>query len=168
MKTKLNKIVAAILALLMCSLIITACNDGSEADDHLKLTQQMIESRLSGGNGTLTINDGSAEDVTSFSYTFESRYASSLREKETVRYAVDKLRSGSSLTWFETSMSVAFTETMLVVGLIYDDTESFDADTYIEEILSVLCDGSRGFYNGWSIYATINEAQNTVTINCYT
>lgn len=166
MKTQFNRITAIILALLICSLVFTAC-DGT--GKHLKLTEQMIRRELtdSDGKGTLTIDSGSAENVTAFTYVFDTEFTSSLRSKENVKSAVKKLSSGKSSTLFEFSMFDAFCETMIIVGLFYN-TENFDSGAYIEELLSILCDGRKKTYNGWTISATINETANNVTIKCYT
>ena len=167
MKSNFSRIVAMILALFMCAAVFTACNDASsKSDEHLKLTEQMIRSKMADSYGTLTIDSGSADDVTAFSYVFESTAISSLKSKEITRSVVKEAQSGKSLTYHNYLVYTAFCDTMQVVGLIYDK-ENFDGDAYIEELLSILCDGSTKTYNGWTVSVTMDQSTESITIKCY-
>ena len=166
MKNKFSRMVAIILALFMCALIFGACNSTNDSTKHLKLTEQMIKSKMADSDGTLTIDSGSTEDVTAFTYVFESRVISSLKNKENTRSVVKEAQSGGGVTYHDYQVYSAFCDTMLVVGLIYDK-ENFNGDTYIEELLSILCDGSVKTYNGWTVSVTINQSTENITIKCY-
>ena len=53
---------------------------------------------------------------------------------------------------------------MNVISLFYEDEGNFQASDYIDEILSIICDGQTKQYDAWSVYATIDATSDTCTV----
>ena len=53
---------------------------------------------------------------------------------------------------------------MSVCGLFEED-ENFNSNDFIEEILSIICDGATKTYDGWSISATVDTTADSITVS---
>ena len=156
MKNKIRVLAAILLTLLMCTFMLTACSN--------KVTEEEIKTALANSDGTLTIDKGSSDNVKAFSYVLSDVNASNLKDKNYTRKAVNTVMTNVyNSTLGQYRASTAFSATLYIVG-IFHESEEFNADSFIEEILEIICDGKSRTYKGWSISANINEATDTITI----
>ena len=165
MKNTFSKIIAMTLALLACISTFTACKGNDKGP---KLTDEFIKSELADSDGeldgTLSIEAGTAENVTAFNYIVTNVSASSLKSKSYLKTLVTKmLTNPDKLTYGEFKACKAFNDTMKVTGIFYE-TENADADSYVDEILSIICDGSAKTYGNWTISTIIDQTADTITI----
>ncbi len=166
MKNTLKTLLTLTLALVMCTSLFTACKKDDNEDSVRKITQEEIKNALSSHDGTLTI-EGSADNVTAFTYVLSGVNTSKLVDKDYTRKAVNVLLTDSSkLTFAQLKVCNAFSATMSIANLLEDDDdESFDANTYTEDLLTVLCDGQSREYGSWTLSASIDEEADSITIS---
>ena len=159
MKNTVKLLLILCFTLIICVSVLTACNS-----DDITLTKSQIENALSSSSGTLS-TQGSDDDVTSFTYVMTNVNAKNLSDKSYVRSAVDTLMSNpSKLTFGEYKVTGPFSAILNIDGLFMGDDGDFDPDAYTDEVLAVICDGSTKRHGNWSISATINSTDDSITI----
>ena len=142
MRKSFRRIVAILLALLACTAIFTACGNQTP-----KLTEAAIRSELVNSkgtlDGTLTIVGGTSDDVSAFEYKVTNINASDLKNKSYTKRAVETmLDNPGKITYGQLQVCNGFNAVQDVIGIFYED-ENFNANVFIDEALSVICDGAK-------------------------
>lgn len=160
MKTTIKSLLIFCFTLVICISIFTACGD-----EGVKITESEIRSALSSNEGTLS-TEGEADNVTSFTYVITSVNAKDLSSKSFMRSAVKNLMNNpSKMTYGQYKSTKAFSAMVNIDGLFMaGESEDFNSDVYIDEILSVICDGTARTHNNWTISASIDTANDSITI----
>ena len=160
MKNKLKFIFVIALSILTCLTIFVSCGDS-----RVKITESEIQAKLADSDGTLTI-EGTPENVTAFTYYLANINASNLVNKNYAHKAIYSLvNNPSKITYGELQACNAFYATMNVTSVFTNNDGEFDSDEYIEEILSIICDGNTKVYSGWKVSATVDVTTNSITIS---
>ena len=154
------------ILLIICTLTICLVSCGLTAEN--KITEEFITSKLSDSegdlDGTLTITDGTSDDVLAFNYVVTGFDSECLMDKAFTRKAINKLLSNPyDVSYRQLKVCDAFYATASVVGIFHED-EHFDSNKYIEEILSIICDGNTKTYGDWTVSATVDQTSNILTI----
>ena len=154
-------IAGAVIAITIALILLLGGNDTG-----IKLTVAEIQAVLTEEDGTLTTS-GASDNVTSFTFVVTSINASNLMDKTFTRKAVTTLLTDSSkVTYGQFKACNAFIAVMNSVSLVSEsDDEEFNANDYIEEILSIICDGTSKTYGNWTISATVNTAADSITVS---
>lgn len=168
MKNKIKIFTVLILVVSMCFAMLIGCGKNKGGDDNSssekKLTKAEIETALEDNDGTLTI-EGSSDNVTAFKYVVTGISAANLMDKSYTRTAVNILLTDSSkITFGQLKVCNGFSAVMSVCGLFEED-ENFNSNDFIEEILSIICDGATKTYDGWSISATVDTTADSITVS---
>lgn len=159
----MKKLITVLLLICALTICFSACENESDSAQ-ITLTEQQIRSALSKSEGTLDIV-GAPEDVTSFTLVVENINASNLRNKDFTLKAVNVLMNNASqLTYGQLKVCNAFSAVMSVHNLLVPDDGNFDSNDYVEEILSIICDGKSKSYENWTISAAIDTAADSITI----
>lgn len=172
MKSKIIKILFIAIALITCVASIVSCGSENESN-RKKLTEAEITEGLAEVEGTISI-EGDSSDVTAFSITFKN---ANIQSKSIMSNIVSKgATTPQKLTFDEFKSFSSFVNAMSVDGFMSDFTEDnegkesgeFDGDEYIEKILALICDGESITYNDtWTLSATVNKSENTLTLKAY-
>ena len=162
----MKKTISILLMICTLTLCFASCDNNDKNEN--KITEQFIISELSDSeselDGTLTITNGTSDDVLAFNYVVTGINAGKLMNKNFTKNAVQKLLSNpSSITYGEHKVTKAFNATMKVVSVFYED-ETFDSNNYIDEILSIICDNSAKTYENWTISASVDQTSDSITI----
>ena len=170
MKFNIKRLVALLLVICSFALVLTACGEGSSSGgaSSKKLTEETIKSELADSegelDGTLTIEDGSPENVKAFTYVVKGINASDLLNKTYAKKATNVLLTNpNNLTYAQLKVCNGISAMMGVVGIFYED-ENFNAEDYIDEILSIICDGNSKTYGDWTVSANVNKSSDSLTI----
>ena len=160
----MKKIISILL--LICTL--TPCLASCGKTDENKITEEFIISELSDSegelDGTLTITNGTSDNVLAFNYVVTGINAEKLMDKNFTKNALQKLLSNpGSITRGELMVYDAFNATMAVVSIFYED-ENFDSNRYTDEVLSIICDRSAKTYENWTISASVDQTSDSITI----
>ncbi len=168
MKKRMRSILALALVVFMCFSCLVACggkDKGEEKEPEKKLTEAQIQEALKEDDGTLTI-EGSADDVKAFKYVLSGVNTAKLTDKSFTKTAVNTLLQDSSkITFGQLKVCNAFNATMNVVALFTEDDGNFNSDAFINEILEIICDGQSKTYGDWTVSATIDTANDSITIS---
>ena len=164
MKKTIQTLVLLCLSLMMCLSVFTACGDkkeeGAEAP---KLTEAAIKTALEDSEGTLT-TEGSADNVTAFQFVVEDINATKLSDKAFTKTAVNTMLSNpSGITFGQLKVCNAVLAMMSISQLLNKSEGDFNSDAYVEEILSIVCEGNTKQYGGWSVSAVIDQAADSIT-----
>ncbi|MBQ9085300.1 MAG: hypothetical protein IJY24_06565 [Clostridia bacterium] len=156
----MKKIISILLLICTLTLCLASCGK----TDENKITEEFIISKLSDSegelDGTLTITNGTSDNVLAFNYVVTGINAEKLMDKNFTKNAVQKVFSNpGSITYGELKVCNAFNATMTVVSIFYED-ENFDTD----EILSIICDRSAKTYENWTISASVDQTFDSITI----
>ena len=172
MKSKIIKILFIAIALITCVASIVSCGSENESK-RKKLTEAEITEGLAEVEGTISI-EGDSSDVTAFSITFKN---ANIQSKSIMNNIVSKgATNPEKLTFNEFKSFSSFVNAMSVDAFMSDFTEDnegkesgeFDEDEYIEKILDLICDGESITYNDtWTLSATVNKSENTLTLKAY-
>lgn len=162
------RFVLSILLFIICVLCIAACTNKKVASAK-KITEAEIAGKLADYEGALTITEGNAEDINAFEYVLSNVQARYLIDKEYTRTTVySMLNSGGNfddITIAQVGMFETFGAVQAIVGLFYEATENFNSIEYIEEVLTIICDGNSRQYNGWTISVSIDQEANSLKVN---
>jgi hypothetical protein len=154
------------ILLIICTL--TLCLASCGKTDKNKITEEFIISKFSDSegelDGTLTITNGTSDNVLAFNYVVTEINAEKLMDKNFTKNAVQKLLSNpGSITYGELKVVNAFDATARVVSIFYED-ENFDSNIYTDEILSIICERSAKTYENWTISASVDKTSDSITI----
>ena len=160
----MKKIISILLLICTLTLCLASCGQ----TDENKITEEFIISKLSDSegelDGTLTITNGTSDNVLAFNYVVTGINAEKLMDKNFTKNAVQKLLSDPSrITYGEHKVCNAFHATMMVVSIFYED-ENFDSNRYTDEILSIICERSAKTYENWTISTSVDQASDSITI----
>ena len=155
----MKKIISILL--LICTLTPCLASCG-------KISEEFIISELSDSegelDGTLTITNGTSDNVLAFNYVVTKINAKKLMDKNFTKNALQKLLSNpGSITRGELMVCDAFNATMAVVSIFYED-ENFDSNRFTDEVLSIICDRSAKTYENWTISASVDQTSDSITI----
>ena len=164
----MKKILALILTFLLCISVVTACGKKPP-----KLTEAEIKTAIESTEGELSI-EGDSEDVTAFTFIVKGVNVTNLTNKSFTRNAVKTLLSNpGSITYAQLKTTTAFSAVMQIDSLLTkleasedEETEEdpFDSEAYIDEILTVICDGTTRDYTYWSLCATTDKTNDSIVI----
>ena len=88
-------------------------------------------------------------------------------DKNFTKNAVQKMLSDpGSITYGELKVAIAFSATMEVVSIFYED-KTGDGNKFFDEILSIICDNSAKTYENWTISASVDQTSDSITIKAY-
>ena len=163
MKRTFTKITAMILALCICLFSLISCGDNGP-----KLTEEMIRSELVDSDGemegTLTITEGDAQNVKAFKYEVTGINAAKVQDQSVLKNAVDTLMSDpGKLTYNELRACNAFLAVLNVIAVFCGD-DDFDSNALINDILSIICNGSTKTYDNWSVSASVDEDSDSIIV----
>jgi hypothetical protein len=163
----MKKFISLLLLTCTLALCLTACGNnesGNNEDKRVKITESVIQSALADYEGTLTI-EGPSDDVTSFTYVVNDINATKLVDKSYTRKAVNiLLEDWTKITYGEYQVAKAFSVTASIMGIFASQEGEFDASAYVEEALSVICDGNVKTYGDWKISSSIDADADSITI----
>lgn len=164
MKKTIQTLVLLCLSLIMCLSVFTACgNKKEEGSEAPKLTEEAIKTALAEDEGTLTI-EGSADNVTAFQFVVKDINATKLSDKSFSKTAINTLLSNpSNITFGQLKVCNAVSAMMSISQLLNKSEGDFNSDAYIEEILSVVCEGKTKQYGAWSVSAVVDQAADSIT-----
>ena len=160
----MKKIISILLLICTLTLCLASCGNTNEN----KITEEFIISELSDSegelDGTLTITNGTSDNVLAFNYVVTGINAEKLMDKSFTKNAVQKIFTNpSSITYGELKVCKAFNATMTVISIFYED-ENFNSDRFTDEILSIICDRSAKTYENWTISASVDQTSDSITI----
>ena len=165
----MKKTISILLIICTLTLCLVSCSKTDENKiDENKITEELIISELSDSegelDGTLTITNGTSDNVLAFNYVVTGINAEKLMDKNFTKNAAQKLLANpGSITYGELKVCNAFNATMTVVSIFHED-ENFDSNRYIDEILSIICDRSAKTYENWTISASVDQTSDSITI----
>ena len=164
----MKKIISIVLVVFMLTLSLAACggkDNSAEKGSGIKLTEAEIRSELAENSGTLTI-EGESDNVTSFTFVVNNVNASNLVNKEFTREAVNVLLTNSSkIPYGQLKACNGFNAVMAVCGLFEEDEGDFDANAFTETVLSIICNNQKQTYENWTVSATVNTADDSITVS---
>ncbi len=133
----------------MC-LTLCACGDGG-----VQLTTDEVEAAFDDVDGTLDMKT-SGKYVRSFTYTVDELDTKNLSDAAYCKTAIYNILSGdtSKITGGQVKVSRAFTPVFCAATLFGQD-ESFDASTFIESVLSIVCDGKTVDYDELELWQQV-------------
>ena len=157
---KMKKALSLTLILILC-LSLFAC---SQTSKRKTLTKEEVTEAMADCNGTLSV-EGSDDDLTAFTYVLEDVNAEDISDKDYVLGAAKTLLSDpSELTFGEYKVCKPILALMKADDLFRDPEEDFDASSFLDEMVGVICDGDALEYDGWTITAQVDQTADTVTI----
>lgn len=163
MKKKMKHTITAGLALLICALFLVVCGCGTD-----KLTEAAIKDELLNSDGelegTLTIEGGTAKNVTAFSYVVTDVNASKLASKSFMKEAIVTIMSNPGNATYGMLKAYKACGATMQVMMIFNDDDDFNAATFIEESLNIICDGQTATYGSWAISAVVDRSNDSITI----
>ena len=163
MKKTLKTFLIICLALFMCMTALVAC-DNSATPEPKKYTEEEIRTALAENDGTLTI-EGTSDNVTAFTFVVTGINANDINPNS-LKSAVNILLTDySKITYGQLKMCYAFSAMVSVDNIFKDDSSEFDEEAYINEIISVICNGNSLQHDNWTISASINQATDSITIS---
>ena len=152
----MKKIMSLVLVIAMC-LSLCACGATLPVAD--------VEEALADCDGTLNL-ETSGDGVKSFTFVAEGVNAKSIVDKEYTREAITTLMTGdfSKITVGQINASKAIYPVMCIDALLNGDSEDFDSNMFVEDILNIICDGNTAQYDGWKVSAVVDQENNSITI----
>lgn len=146
------------LALILC-LSLCACGN-------TKLTAAEVEEALADCDGTLNLN-ASGDKLTGFTYKVEDVNADDLTDKSYVRDAVTMLLNGNTqdMTFGQYKVTRAAYAVFAIEALFEGENADFNADTFLEKTLGIICAGNTVKYDSWHISADIDTINDCMTIS---
>ena len=165
----MKKTISILLIICTLAFCLISCEKADENKVAEKsITKEFIISELSDSNGeldgTLTIKNGTSDNVLAFNYVVTGINAEKLLDKSFTKNATQTLLSNpGGLTYGQLKVCNAFNATMSVVGIFYGD-ENFNSNDFIDEILNIICDGSAKTYENWTISTSVDQASDSITI----
>lgn len=145
----MKKVISLTLILLLC-LTLCACGGGG-----VQLTTDEVEAAFDDVDGTLDMKT-SGKYVRSFTYTVDELDTKNLSDAAYCKTAIYNILSGdiSKITGGQVKVSRAFTPVICAAALFEQD-ESFDASTFIESVLSIVCDGKTVDYDELELWQQV-------------
>ena len=167
----MKKIISILIIICTLTLCLAACGNTDENktnENENKITEEFIKSKLSDSNGeldgTLTITNGTSDNVLAFNYVLTGINAEKLTDKNFTKNAIEILLSNpGNITYGQLKVCNAFNATMSVIGIFYEDN-NFDSNDFTDEILSIICDKSSKTYENWTISTSIDQSSDSITI----
>ena len=165
----MKKIISILLLICTLTLCLVSCEKNDKDKNENKITEKFIISKLSDSkgelDGTLTITNGTSDNVLAFNYVVTGIYAEKLMDKNFTKNALQKLLSDpGSTTYGELKVCNAFEATMAVVVIFCEGETIVDDNYFIDEILSIICDRSAKTYKNWTITASVDQASDSISI----
>lgn len=169
MNRYLKRILCLTISIVICSAFFVSCAGENADDNALKLTREDIENgfaELGELAGELTI-DGDDSDIDGFKYVESEINAEKLVDKDFTREAIEVIRIDSmQATYSQIEVGRAFIAVMIIYNILNErDFDDVLPDEFVDEAISILCDGREAEYNGWTISTTIDSSYDTITFN---
>ena len=160
--------VLVVICVVVGVVLLTGGKDNDKANETpaKKLTKAEITAALEevGADGTLTI-EGSEDNVTGFTYVVTNVNASSITSDYLTK-AINKLSTNpGSITYGELKSCYTFLSIAGICSLFEDDDSNFDSSQFINEIVSVICNGKSKTYDNWTITAQLDKTNDKITIS---
>ena len=153
----MKKILTVVFAMLLCLSLISCGN--------LKLSESDVTSALENCGGTLdmTTEGGS---VSEFTYVVTKVNADDLTDKGYAREAMDATLSGntSSMTYGQYQAAKAMLPIISILALLEGDSDDFDANAFINDVLSIICDGKTVTVKNWEVSSSLDTGSDKITI----
>ena len=160
MKKIFLRITTIVMALFACLLVFASCGNTNITDELIRTKLSNSEGELA---GTLTVTNGTLDNVLAFDYVVTEISANKLMDKTYTKNAVRKMLSDpGSVTYRELEVCNAVLATMSVVS-IFSENENFE-DNDFNEVLSIICDRESKTYENWTISASVNQKNDSITI----
>lgn len=156
------------LLLLVLTMVLSACSTSNNKDSTNKtknITLAELRTALESSDVELkTVDDG--KNVTQFTITASDVNAEKITKRSYVKEAYMLLMSNpGKLVYGQFKTLRGFDPVMGILGLLDTTPEgSFNMETFVDEILDVICDGKAHSEAGWTITAKVDKANDTLTI----
>ena len=159
----MRKKIISIIMLLICCFCCSACGSSKN------LTYKEIFNQLSTDGvleGTLVLEEGTNSNVTAFNYTVTDINTNVLLDKTLMREGLVKMVIKNDFNTVRLDVIQASSAWLAVaqVVFLFNGEEEVLAVDFIEEVLVIIWDDVTVNYNGWSIFVTINQSADSVTI----
>lgn len=151
------------LLLMVLVMLLSACSTSTNKAKNITLAE--LNTALESNDVDLkTVDDG--KNITQFTITASNVNADDLVNRNYVKKAYTLMMTKpGDMVYGQFKVMNGFGIMMDVFGLIDTTPEGeFDTEAFVNEILDVICDGKAHSEAGWTITATVDENNDTLTI----
>lgn len=161
----MKRLLSILLIVCAMTLCLVSCGEEPVAETGIKLSKQQVENAYESINGTLTV-EGSSSNVSSFTFVISGIDTSDFNYTYVKNAVYTLLENPGKITLGQLDACNAFNAVMAATGLFRDESDEFDYNEYIDEIVSTICFGiSRIYDNGnWRVTTESNESTKTFTV----
>ena len=155
------------LLLMVLVMLLSACSTSTNQAKTITLTE--LKSALGDDLDSDTVELNTVDDgkkVTQFTIKVSGVNAGKITNRSYVKDAIVLLMTKpGDMVYGQFKVTRGFSVVMDVLALLDTTPEgSFDMDTFVDEILDVMCDGKPHNEAGWTITTKVDEANDTLTI----